>query len=76
LDKSPVRNGRVFSCALPHIPPEASQLLSYHRNEVLRGTTMKAFFKAILTTTAFALALSVSLASLSTAAQAYAYFGD
>lgn len=37
---------------------------------------MKAFFKAILTTTAFALALSVSLASLCTAAQAYAYFGD
>jgi hypothetical protein len=37
---------------------------------------MKAFLKAILTTTAFALALSVSLASLSTVAQAYAYGGQ
>ena len=37
---------------------------------------MKAIFKAILTTAAFALALNVSLASLSTAAQPYGYFGD
>ena len=44
--------------------------------EVLRGTDMKQVIKAILTTTSFALALSISLASLSTAAQAYAYFGD
>ena len=36
----------------------------------------KTFLKAILTTTAFALALGVSAASLSTAAQAYAYFGN
>ena len=33
---------------------------------------MKTFLKAILATTAFALALGVSVASLSTAAQAYA----
>jgi hypothetical protein len=65
-----------FSCAPPHIHPDSAQLPSSRRNEVLRGTKMKAFFKAILTTTAFALALSVTLASLSTAAQAYAYFGD
>lgn len=36
---------------------------------------MKTFFKAILTTTAFALVLGVSAASLSTVAHAYAFGG-
>jgi hypothetical protein len=70
------REGFFLPCAPPHIRPDSHSLPSSHRNEVLRGTTMKAIFKAILTTTAFALALSVGVASLSTTAQAYAYFGD
>jgi hypothetical protein len=43
--------------------------------EVLRGTDMKAIFKAILTTTAFALTLGVGAASLSTVAHAYVLVG-
>ena len=63
-------------CAAAHPPGWSLSILQSSKHRVLRGTKMKTFFKAILTTTAFALALSVSLASLSTAAQAYAYFGD
>lgn len=64
MDNDPVRNDRVFSCALPNIYPYSTQLSSSHRNEVLRGTTMKMVFQAFLTAASLTITMGCTAAVL------------